>query len=212
MFQSFYLFVVFILSICVFVDNSCNFTFTNETKNQCELSKWIEWNCTCCGTNVVDLALATRMKAICCPKDMNTVQKCMDYCNVSTASLVEQGLCGNYCSSVTDPSPCYVPTTSSTTQATTTISASSTSTYSTFTTTSSTSTATTPVATTTMADQRPTSALTTRTTVASIVWSSNNPSISKLASQTTTPFQNERKRFCIIGSWQFVVYENELSA
>jgi len=238
-----HLLVLIPLLTCVFVDNSCNFTFTNETKNQCEVSQWIEWNCTCCGSNAVDLALATRAKAICCPKHLNNTQTCTDYCNVSTASLVEQGLCGNYCSSVTDPSPCYVPTTSSTTQTTTTIVASSTSTRSTLTTTSSSSTTRTPaittvttlptlptslatpttfeqstlkitpIRTTTMADQQSTSELTTRTTVASIVWFSNNPitSISQLSPQTTIPNYNERKRFCVIGLWKFVVYENELS-
>jgi len=237
--------IVFIsLLTCVFADNSCNFTFTNERKNQCEVSQWIDWNCTCCGSNVLDLALATRAKAICCPKDMNTdLGKCTSYCNVSTASLDEQGLCSNYCTHVSLPSPCYVPTTSSTTQTTTTISASLTSTRSTLTTSSSTSTAPTPaittvttlptlptspatpttfkqstskitpMRTTTMADQQSKSELTTGNTVASIVWSSNNPSTStsKLSTQTTTSTHNERKLFCVIGLWKFVVYENELS-
>ena len=240
------LFVVFIpLSICFYSDE-CYFKFTNEWKNKCQLSEWIEWNCTCCGSNVVDLALAKRAKAICCPKDMNTAQDletCTRYCNVAYASLFDHGLCGSYCTNVTHPSPCYVPTTSGITEATTTIIANSTSTRSTLTTTSSTSTTPTPpittvttlsilqtfpatsttlrqstlkiasIKTTTLADQQSTKEMTTRTTIASVVWSSNNPStiFSKLSPQTTTSNHNERKRFCVIGLWKFVVYENDLS-
>ena len=171
------------------------------------------------------------------------LKECTRSCNISPASISAQGLCSSYCTNEAHPSPCYIPSTTSTTQATTAITTSSTSTRSRLTTTSSTSTAPTPaittvttlptlstspatsttfkqstskitpIRTTTMADQQSTSELTTQTTIASVVWSSNNPitSISKLSPQTTAPNHNGRKRFCVIGLWKFVVYENEFS-
>jgi len=166
-----HLFVVFThLSVC-FSNEECYFKFTNEWKNKCELSKWIEWNCTCCGTNVMDLALAKRAKGICCPKYMNTaedLETCTRYCNVSTASLFDQGLCGTYCTHVTHPSPCHVPATTNATQDARTITASSTPTIPTLITTSSSTTGQSPA----------------RTTVTTLTSKGNSPATSTATNQT----------------------------
>ena len=142
-----HLLVVFTYMSGAFSTDGCYFSITNEYKNICELSRWIDWNCTCCGSNVLDLALATRAKGICCPKYMNTaedLEKCTRYCNVSTASLFDKALCGTYCTHVTHPSRCYVPATTSATQEAMAITTSSTPTLPTLITTSSSTTGQTP--------------------------------------------------------------------
>jgi len=183
-----HLLVVFTYMSGAFSTDGCYFSITNEYKNICELSRWINWNCTCCGSNVLDLALATRAKGICCPKYMNTaedLEKCTRYCNVSTASLFDKGLCGRYCTHVTHPSQCYVPATTSATQEAMAITTSSTPTLPTLITASSSTTGQTPTVPTLITTTSPTTGQTpASTTVTALHSKGNSPAKSTPTKQT----------------------------
>lgn len=95
---------------------TCNFAITNETLNQCQVSRWLDWNCDNCTAAAMLDYLAVRGRGICCPSNLRTdIPACLAHCNTTANDVGEHGECKTVCAHK------YTTTMAPTTPTTTTV-------------------------------------------------------------------------------------------